>query len=286
MLLGAHVSIAGGVSNAPIFGREATCDSIQIFTKNQMQWKVPELSKNEVRLFKLRSKEFDIKPAVIHSSYLVNIASYDETILERSINDLALELERADALGIDYVAFHPGAHKGTGEERGIKRISRSIDVIFSITKSKRAKLLLETTAGEGSVLGFRFDQLAWIIEHVKNDGRVAVCLDTCHVFAAGYDIRTKASCERVISDFDSIIGLNKLKVFHLNDCKFDLGSRMDRHEEIGKGKIGLEAFRFFVNDIRFKNTPGILEIPGDIEGYRRNLKILRSLINGKNFRKR
>ncbi len=278
MVLGAHISIAGGISNAPIYGKDTTCDTIQIFTKNQMQWKIPVLNADEVRIFKSRMKENNILPGTVHSSYLVNLASADSNILRRSICDLAQELERAEVLGINYVVFHPGAHKGEGEESGLKRISDSIKEIFSMSQSKKSSLILETTAGEGTTLGYKFEHLAEIVDSVNDQERIGVCIDTCHIFAAGYDIRDEISYERTISEFDRIIGLKFLKAVHLNDSKKELSSRMDRHEEIGCGKIGLKGFSFFVNDERFKSLPGILETPGGTEGYKKNLSVLRGLV--------
>jgi deoxyribonuclease-4 len=284
MILGAHVSIAGGISNAPLNACEATCETLQIFTKNQMQWDIPPLDENEVSLFKKRMKEKNIKPGTVHSSYLVNIASADSNIRKSSIMDLASELKRAEALGMPYVVFHPGAHKGEGEEAGIKRIAESISEIFSNSNSKKTMLLLETTAGEGTTLGYRFENLARILELVHTK-RVGVCIDTCHIFAAGYDIRDEATYEKTISEFDKIVGLIFLKAVHLNDSKRELGSRMDRHEEIGKGSIGLKGFSLIVNDERLKDVFGILETPGGTEGYKKNLSVLRRLIE-KNGNKR
>lgn len=280
MILGAHVSIAGGISNAPDFGKEATCCSIQIFSKNQMQWKTPPLSEDEVSSFMRKVSKYSILPASIHASYLVNIASFDNCIFENSISNLANELERAEILGIEYVVVHPGAHKEKGEEKGLKKIIEGINAIFGSSKSKKTMLLLETTAHEGTVLGYKFEHLSYILEKSKYSDRLGVCFDTCHVFASGYDIASFEGFEIVLDEFDKLIGLEKLKVFHLNDSKFGLGERKDRHEEIGKGKIGLECFSFIVNDGRFKNIPGILEVPGNVEGYKRNLRTLRRLKNG------
>ncbi|MGB9695464.1 MAG: deoxyribonuclease IV [Caldisericaceae bacterium] len=277
MILGAHVSIAGGISNAPVNAHDATCDTIQIFTKNQMQWKVPPLNREEIRLFKQRMKKYRIASGTVHSSYLVNIASANEEIRSRSIEDLARELERADELGIPYVVFHPGAHKGMGEKEGLNKVGISIKEIVNASKSRKSLLLLETTAGEGTTLGYTFEQLAEIL-HIAGESRIGVCLDTCHIFAAGYDIRDEKSYNTTMSSFDRTIGLKFLKAIHLNDSKRELGSRMDRHEEIGLGKIGVKAFSLFVNDERLSNIPGILETPGGIEGYKKNLNILRGLI--------
>jgi len=283
MKLGAHVSIKGGVDKSPIYGKSATCEVIQIFSKNQLQWKFPEIEDETVELFKENCKINGILPISIHASYLLNLASPKKDILEKSIENLSKELEVADLLNIPYVVVHPGAHMGEGEVKGIKTIAKSIKEVFKRSKSKKSILLLETTAGEGSVLGYRFEHLRDIIDLANENNRIGVCFDTCHVFSAGYDIRTYDSFEKVIEEFDKIIGLKYLKLFHLNDSKRDLGERMDRHEEIGKGKIGANAFKFLVNSKLFMDIGGILEIPGDIEGYRRNLKVLRGLIDGENL---
>jgi len=191
-----------------------------------------------------------------------------------------VELERADMLGISYVVFHPGAHKGVGEAVGLKNISASLNEVFKISRSKKSILLLETTAGEGTTLCYRFEHFAQIFDALNDTSRVGVCFDTCHVFAAGYDIRSEAAFNDVLLKFDKIIGLSLLKLFHLNDSKRALGERIDRHEEIGRGKIGEDSFRFLVNAKQFENISGILEIPGDIDGYKRNLRVLRGLIDG------
>jgi len=282
MKLGAHVSIKGGVDKAPIYGKEATCDVIQIFSKNQMQWAMPPLSKSTIEDFKRNSENYKVKSVSIHASYLLNLSSPDESIRKKSIKDLSSELERADALGIDYVVFHPGAHMGEGEVKGIKTIASSIREVFEITDSKKSMLLIETTAGEGTHLCYKFEQIRDIFELTRTS-RLGVCFDTCHVFQAGYDIRTPESFLKVLEDFDRVIGLKYLKLFHLNDSKREIGMHVDRHEEIGLGKIRLDAFRFLVNNALFKDVGGILEIPGDIEGYKRNLITLRRLIYGNNL---
>lgn len=282
MKLGAHVSIKGGVDKAPIYGKEATCDVIQIFSKNQMQWAMPPLSKSTIEDFKRNSENYKVKGVSIHASYLLNLSSPDESIRKKSIKDLSSELERADALGIDYVVFHPGAHMGEGEVKGIKTIANSIKEVFEITQSKKSMLLIETTAGEGTHLCYKFEQIRDIFELTRTS-RLGVCFDTCHVFQAGYDIRTPESFLKVLEDFNRVIGLKYLKLFHLNDSKREIGMHVDRHEEIGLGKIGLDAFRFLVNNALFKDVGGILEIPGDIEGYKRNLITLRRLIYGNNL---
>jgi deoxyribonuclease-4 len=280
MLFGAHVSIAGGVFNAPLYGKEAGCDVIQIFTKNQMQWKISPLLPLDVKRFHENIINTGVVPVTVHSSYLVNIAGPDDAVTVKSINDLSRELERAEDLNIPFVVFHPGAHKGIGEKIAFKKVAENINKIFSESNSKNTFLLLETTAGEGTTIGYKFEHFKEIFDKLDNLSRVGVCLDTCHIFAAGYDIREEGSYYETIEKFDKIVGLKFLKAFHLNDSKFPLGSKMDRHEEIGEGYIGLSGFRALANDKRFKGMAGILEIPGDIEGYKRNINILKSLRNG------
>jgi deoxyribonuclease-4 len=279
MLLGAHVSIAGGIFNAPLYGKEIGCDVIQIFTKNQIQWKIPFLQAEDIKHFKENRLKTGVIPVTVHSSYLVNIAGPDDNVTEKSINDLACELERAEVLNIPFVVFHPGAHKGIGEKYALKSIAENINKIFSKSNSKSTFLLLETTAGEGTTMGYKFEHFAEIFNKLKDLSRIGVCIDTCHIFAAGYDFRDEKSYYETIEKFDKIVGLKFLKVFHLNDSKFPSGSKMDRHEEIGEGNIGLNGFRILVNDERFKDMPGILEVPGNITGYKRNVNILRSLTN-------
>jgi len=283
MKLGAHVSIKGGIENAPLYGKEATCEVIQIFSKNQMQWKIPPLAESTVKSFKENSERYKVDAVSIHASYLLNSASPNKTVRAKSIFDLSSELERGDLLGIEYVVFHPGAHMGEGEVKGIKTIADSIKEIFKITKSKKSILLIETTAGEGTHLCYKFEHIRDIFDLVGNTSRLGVCFDTCHTFQAGYDIRTPESFSKVLEEFDRVVGLKYLKLFHLNDSKRDIGMRIDRHEEIGLGKIGLVAFRFLVNNSLFRDYAGILEIPGDIEGYKRNLLTLRRLIHGNNL---
>lgn len=282
MLFGAHVSIAGGIFNAPLYGKEIGCDVIQIFTKNQIQWKIPFLQAEDIKHFQENRLKTGVIPVTVHSSYLVNIAGSDDNVTEKSINDLACELERTEVLNIPFVVFHPGAHKGIGEKYALKSIAENINKIFSKSNSKSTFLLLETTAGEGTTMGYKFEHFAEIFNKLKDLSRIGVCIDTCHIFAAGYDFRDKKNYYETIEKFDKIVGLKFLKVFHLNDSKFPSGSKMDRHEEIGSGEIGLNGFRILVNDERFKDMPGILEVPGDITGYKRNVNILRSLTNGNN----
>ncbi len=276
-LLGAHVSIAGGVDKAPERGRVLTCDCIQIFSKNQTQWKSKPLSEETAARFKEALGEFDIRDVLIHDSYLINLGSTDEVKLEKSREAFLDEIDRADLLGVKFLVFHPGSHMGAGEEQGLRNIADSLNILIDQRPDSSVKLLLETTAGQGTNLGYRFEHLARIIELVEDTGRMGTCYDTQHTFAAGYDLRTRESYEAVWKDFDDIVGLNTLKAFHLNDSRKELASRVDRHEHIGQGLIGESAFRMLMNDPKFAEVPMYLETPQGEEEYYTNLKFLRSL---------
>lgn len=270
------MSIAGGVYNALVSGKELGCTTIQIFTKNANQWKAKELSTEEIERFKQLQKETQISPVVAHDSYLINIASKDKELLEKSRQSLLFELTRTERLGIPCLVMHPGSNPN--EADGIKRIADSLNWIHSQSPKYSARICLETTAGQGNTLGHRFDQIAGIIDLLGDKSRVGVCYDTAHTFAAGYDIRTRKAYQATFKEFDKIIGLKKLKVIHLNDSKKDFGTRVDRHEHIGKGFIGLDAFRMLLNDHRFEKVPKILETPKEGDMDENNLEVLRSLV--------
>ncbi len=276
MLIGAHMSIAGGVYNSLVSGKELGCTTIQIFTKNATQWRAKELASEEIEKFKELQKETQISPVVAHDSYLINIASVDKDLLRKSRESLLSELTRAEKLGLPYLVMHPGSNPD--EKDGIKRIADSLDWVHSKAPEYKAKICLESTAGQGNTLGHTFEHIAEIIDLVDQKTRLGVCYDTAHTFAAGYDIRTKKAYQETFKEFNRIIGLKKLKVIHLNDSKKDLGTRVDRHEHIGKGFIGLEAFRILMNDPRFAKIPKILETPKEGDMDKKNLKLLRSLV--------
>lgn len=277
-MLGAHVSTAGGVDKAPVNGRNLGCEAIQVFTRNQMQWRARVLTRKEVAAFQRERTDCQIKVVVSHDSYLINLGTHDNSTLKKSLVAFADEVERCEQLGIPFLVFHPGSHLGAGETTGIARIAESLNEVLRLKKGYATQLLLETTAGQGSNLGYRFEQLGAILAQVEEQDRVGVCVDTCHVFAAGYEVRTRTDYETTLQQFDEVIGLKKVKVFHLNDSKRELGSRVDRHENIGKGLLGLEPFRLLVNDVRFREIPKLLETPGGSEAYRRDLETLRSLV--------
>ncbi len=280
VLLGAHMSIAGGVFNAFSHGQSVGCNTIQIFVKSNNQWRAKPLSDEDVEKYHHLQKETGINPVVAHDSYLINAASQDKTLFAKSRDALRIELERCQTLKIPHLVMHPGSPLGAGEKVGLATIARTLNEIFDELEDKGTKIALEATAGQGSHLGYKFEHLADIIGQVKQPNRMAVCLDTCHVFAAGYDIRTALGYKNVMAEFDRIVGLQPLAAIHFNDSKKGLGSRVDRHEHIGQGALGKEAFGFFLNDSRLLKVPKILETPKgpDYAEDRVNLKILRSLI--------
>ncbi len=282
LLIGAHMSISGGVELAPLRGRDVGCACIQIFTKSNMQWAARPLEEKEIAAFKLNCAETGIAPVVAHNSYLINLGAAEAAPLaKKSFDSFLLELERCRALGLPAIVAHPGSHTGAGEAAGLRRIRSAVDELLERTSGSPVHILLETTAGQGSNLGYRFEQLAEMMEGVKQKSRAGVCLDTCHVFAAGYDIRTEDGYHRTLEEFDKILGLKKLQAFHLNDSKGDLGSKLDRHEHIGRGRLGKEAFRLLLRDKRFAAIPKVLETPkgkhGKTEWDVINLRLLRQL---------
>jgi deoxyribonuclease-4 len=280
-LLGAHMSIAGGVGNAFLEGKRVDCDAIQIFTKSSRQWAAKPLTKQEIEQFQINRKTTGINTVVAHDSYLLNLGSPEVELRKRSIAAFIDELERCEALGVSNLIAHPGAHVGAGEVEGIKTIAKSLDEVHTACPNFNVKVTLEITAGQGSNLGYRFEQIANMIDATKENDRLRVCFDTEHAFAAGYDLRTKEGYERTFSDFDDAIGIELLAAFHLNDSKKEFHSRVDRHEHIGQGFIGVEAFRLLMNDKRFWGLPMCLETPKgpDLKEDRENLTLLRSLIN-------
>lgn len=279
-LLGAHTSISGGVSTAIDRANKLNFTAIQIFSKNNNRWKAKPLDEKEINSFKEKWAKSKIQFIVVHDSYLINLCAKDKALLKKSRTAFIDELKRCEQLGIKYLNFHPGAHTGQGEEDGLKIIAESINIAHDETKNYNVKSMLETTAGQGTNLGSTFEQLKKIIDMVEEKDRMCVCIDTAHIFAAGYDIKTKKGYLKTMKEFDDIIGLDLLKCFHMNDSKKELGSRVDRHEHIGKGFIGKEGFANIMNDKRITKIPKILETPKgkDMKEDIENLKVLRSLI--------
>lgn len=253
---------------------------MQIFSKNQMQWKARPLDLDVAEDFKTKSKAFKIAETVIHDSYLINLGSPDKALLQQSREAFLEEMVRAKHLGVRYLIFHPGAHMGAGEQAGLKKVAESMNWARKEFGSGDVELILETTAGQGTYLGHSFEQLARIIGYLEDQKNVGVCFDTCHAYAAGYDIKTKKGYEATFELFDETLGMQYLKAVHLNDSKGKQGSRLDRHEQIGKGFIGMEGFKNFMSDERLERIPMVLETPEGDKKYKQELKALRSLIRG------
>lgn len=279
--LGAHMSIAGGLHLAAERGQKAGCSVIQVFTQNSNQWRGRMPSDSDVSLFREKWEEAGLHDIISHDIYLVNLAAAPGSdVREKSLTAFREEMERCSRLGISRIVMHPGSHLGEGEETGLKRICESFDQLFAATPDYAGLVLLETTAGQGSNLGYSFEHLRAIIDGSAFPDRFGICFDTCHTFAAGYDTTTPQGYARVMADFDLIIGLSRLHCFHFNDSKKGLNCRVDRHEHIGQGAMGVEPFRLILNDPRLKKIPKILETPkGDNEEMDEvNLSLLRSLV--------
>lgn len=284
LLLGAHMSISGGFEKAIERGTSIGCTTIQVFTKSNRQWHAKPITDQEAELFHAAVKESAIKPIVAHATYLINIGAPDKTIEKKSINAVMDELNRCEMLGIPYLVLHPGSHVGTDEKGCLERIAQNLDTILEADTGK-TKILLETMAGQGSSVCYTFEQIAAIRKLSHHKQRVGVCFDTCHAFTAGYDFTTPHGYKAMWDEFDATIGLNHLEVMHINDSKKELGSRVDRHDDIGKGKIGLEAFRMLFNDPRFFDVPKLLETPkhdhdkDELGGYARNMQVIKHLLS-------
>jgi deoxyribonuclease-4 len=293
MLLGAHCGIsraegskADGVWNAVLHNDAIGGEAMQIFSGNQMQWTPKALADEDVKKFRAMVAERGVKDVVVHGKYLMNLASDDSALRKRSLDAFVVELERAEALGCGALIFHPGSHTGSGVEKGVRRIAESLNEAHSRTERFKVLTTMENTAGQGDTIGRSWEELAQVIDLVEDKSRMRICIDTCHSFAAGHDIRDQDGYDEVLGKVDAAVGLGRVRAFHLNDSKAGLGERLDRHEEIGKGKLGKEPFRLLVNDMRFASLPGILETPHeDDAGFAKDLKVLRSLV-GKEGKKR
>lgn len=282
MLLGSHMSVSGGLSLAFERAQSIGINTMQIFTKNQNRWEQKPTPPEEIaRWFQAQAKT-GIGPVVSHAAYLLNLGTPDDALWEKSVNALIDELTRAEQLGLLGVVLHPGAHMGSGEAAGIARIAAGLNRAHAATAGFKTLTLLEATAGQGTVLGYTFDQLKLMADGVHDPERIGFCLDTCHIFVAGYDIRTPETYAATLGEFDRLLGLARLKCIHFNDAKKPLGSRVDRHDHIGTGELGLAAFGFFLNDPRFADVPKILETPKseDMHEDVENLALLRGLIQG------
>ncbi len=280
MLLGAHVSTAGGVDKSFDRAIELDCTAFQIFTKSNRQWNAKPLPADEVARYHQRQQETGIAPVVCHASYLLNLGTPDDALWHKSIDALVQELERCELLKIPQLVLHPGAHVKSGVEAGLARVAAGLDIVHNRLPDVQVKVALEITAGQGTTLGSTFEEIAAIINACQQNERLAVCFDTCHALAAGYEFRTPESYQAVISKFEQVIGLERLKVIHVNDSQKDLGSHVDRHDHIGDGCIGLEPFGYFLNDSRLREVPFLLETPveDDPGDNQRNLAKLRSVL--------
>ncbi len=277
ILLGAHMSTRGGVSMAIERARSIDCTAMQIFVKNNMQWFARPLNRVEIRAFLDHVQRLELLSVFGHANYLINLAATNLQFHANSIRALAEELVRANQLELPFLVLHPGAHLGAGEQASLEKIVNSIDQVFRKIPNVKTKIALEITAGQGSCIGHRFEHLAHIIENVREPERLRVCLDTAHLFAAGYDISSESRVRKIFREFDRVIGRDRLVAIHVNDSKTPCGSRVDRHEHIGKGRIGLDVFRFIMQSPRFRKIPKVLETPKskDLAEDVINLKLLR-----------
>lgn len=277
------MSIAGGYHRAVERAGCSGCDCLQIFTKNNNQWRAKEITQVEAERFAGALAEQKISHPLAHDSYLINLASPDRTLWRRSVEAFIVELQRAETLGIPYVVTHPGAYTTSSESKGLRRVVQALDEILGRTRALRATCLLETTAGQGTSLGWRFEHLAAMLDGVKDPDRLGICFDTCHVFAAGYPMGTEKEYKATMSAMNATVGVKRIKAFHLNDSRRELGSRVDRHAHIGRGQMGLEPFRWLLGDRRFRKIPMVLETPkGEESGLDLdviNLRVLRGLVD-------
>lgn len=278
--LGAHMSIAGGLPRAVERARAVEATALQVFVKSSNQWAARPFAPGEAAAFRRAAREAGIEGKILaHASYLINLASPDEALWERSAAALAIELDRCEALAIPWLVLHPGSHVGAGIEAGIDRVARALDRALARRRRKGTGVLLEITAGQGNTLGSRFEELAAVIGKTRRRDQLGICFDTCHALAAGHEFRDARSYRAMMREIDRSVGLERLRGFHLNDSKADLGSRLDRHEHIGRGRVGLEAFRLILTDARFAEVPMVLETPKaeDLAEDRVNLGVLRAL---------
>lgn len=280
MKFGAHMSVSGGVYKALERGASVGCEVVQIFVKNNMQWLGRPHSPADIAQFKREEARLEFAAVFGHTGYLINLGAGPSANRDKSVQSLVQEITFAGALGLPFLVLHPGAHLGASETEGLRRIVAGLDEVVRATRDAKVRIALENTAGQGSCLGNQIEHLAAVYDGVKTPGRLGLCIDTAHLFAAGYDIRTGKGWDKTMRRIETLIGRREILAFHLNDSKTELGSRVDRHEDIGKGKIGLEGFRHIVNDARFKNSPGCLETPksDDLHEDAANLAVLRSLV--------
>jgi deoxyribonuclease-4 len=281
-LLGAHMSIAGGLATACERGGALGCTAIQIFTKNAAQWRARPLEAEATAAFAAARARHRIRFAMAHASYLLNLAAPRRALWRASVGALVEELARCSLLELPFLVVHPGCHMGAGETDGVRRVAGAVNEALARPETRQASVLLEGTAGQGTAVGWRFEQLAALLEEIRPSERCGICLDTCHLFAAGYDLRSEVAYARTMDEFDRVVGLARLRAIHANDCRCDLGGRVDRHAHIGEGRIGIDGFRLLMSDGRLAHLPVIIETPKSPDGMaadRRNLARLRRLVS-------
>jgi deoxyribonuclease-4 len=280
--LGAHMSTAGGPANALLSGHSVGCDAIQMFVRNPNRWQAKDLTPEQIADFQQAREATGIDLVIAHGSYLINLGTPDSSLWGNSLDALIVELRRCRQLGIRDYVLHPGSHVGSGEEAGLFRVATGLSAALEATTAAPVTVLLETTGGQGSNLGYRFEHLGWLMHHAYPESRLGACFDTSHALAAGYEFRQPESYKAMWDRFDAEIGMQRLRVIHLNDSRHDLGSRADRHEHIGQGYVGLEAFRMLLNDEHLRDIPMLLETPKgpDLSHDVENLTLLRSLVEG------
>jgi deoxyribonuclease IV len=277
-LIGAHVPVTGGLPLAPGRGREVGATAIQVFTRNQMQWRARDMSELEAHSFRQAVHESGVGAVIAHASYLVNLAAANPRFLAQSRDTLTAEVSRCHALGIPHAVVHPGAHMGAGEAAGLRLVAESVDEVLGRTRGQDVSVLLEVTAGQGSCLGHRFEHMAAMLDVVEQGGRVGVCLDTCHLHAAGYDLVSPRGYERTIDELERVVGLRRVHAIHLNDSRRERGSRVDRHARAGEGLLGLRALARVLNDPRLAHLPMVVETPGPLAKWKAEIALLRGLI--------
>ena len=278
MLIGAHISTEGGLHTALDRAVEEGCDALQIFTKNKGTWAAKPLTDEQLQAFQDRARATGHKPVVAHAAYLINLASPAKELRDKSTEALRVEVERCEALGISSLVLHPGSHGGTSDEEGLRRAATALDRVHRATRGFRTRILLETSAGQGSSICVSFASIGNLIDRVRDPERLGVCVDTCHIFAAGYELRTDEGYHRSMAELEEHVGSSRVLCLHINDSKKELGTRVDRHEHIGKGYLGSEGLRRILNDSRFAHAPFIFELPPENGMIRKNLAALRALV--------